>query len=115
MLFMRLLLLLSSLSFAKLKLVAVTDPSCHVCDRWHEEVGQQYDIYMQSHNLPELLEVPQDSYANRMWVYRRIGLLSALPTFIIMNDDEVLGSVEGYTIASEFIEEIEQVIHQSET
>jgi hypothetical protein len=108
---MRLLLLLSSLCFAELKLVAVTDPYCHVCERWHEEVGQQYDVYMQSHNLPELVEVPQDSYSNRMWVYHRIGLLHALPTFIVMNDDEVLGSFEGYTVASEFIEEIEKVIN----
>ncbi|MDC3180779.1 thioredoxin family protein [Gammaproteobacteria bacterium] len=110
MYFIRMLSFLLSFNFAALSLVAITDPYCHVCERWHQEIGDQYHMFEQSHHFPKLVEMSQDSYANQLWVFRTVGLLSAIPTFVIMDDDEVLGQIEGYTDIPEFTAQVDVIL-----
>ena len=115
MVFLRILLLTAACANAsELLLVAITDPYCHFCEKWQDEVAVQYDLIRQTHGFPELMELQQNSYKNRTWVYKHLGFLEGLPTFVIMDGDQVVGSFVGYTTPQDFIDEVGVIMRDVE-
>ncbi|UTC24851.1 hypothetical protein MMH89_01625 [Candidatus Comchoanobacter bicostacola] len=88
----------------ELTLVAVTHPDCHVCARWKDEILEQYTILQTTHGFPELNVMSQDDLKNRLWVYRNLGMITALPTFFLMKNGEAVGDFKGYSDPEYFIE-----------
>jgi hypothetical protein len=101
------IIVLSVFAFAKnLTLIAVTHHSCPVCQQWHKEVAPMYpDEALRSH-LPYLKELDISNTENRSQANKLVGPLQYLPTFAIMDGDQLVDKFHGYSSMTEFFSEL---------
>jgi hypothetical protein len=101
------IILLSSFVYAgEIGLLAITHHGCSVCQLWHEEVAPYYDMEAEKMHLPALREYDISDTSNREWVKKNIGVITNLPTFVVMEDDKVLNLFVGYTGYKKFFNEL---------
>lgn len=107
------ILLLAPLTFAKaLVLVAVTHQSCPVCQVWHEEVLPYYAFEAKAHHLPVLKSYNIENKEDYEWVFSHISGITALPTFIVFDEEREVGRFTGYRGYEQFFENLKSVCQE---
>lgn len=88
------------------ELVMVERPGCHWCERWNAEVGPAYPESEESTRAPlrrvRIGALPDDIAFDSAPVYT--------PTFILVEDGEELGRIEGYPGAHFFWPMLSQLL-----
>lgn len=88
------------------ELVMVEQHGCHWCERWNEEIAHIYPKTDEGHRAPlrrvNIRDLPDDiDFATRP-VFT--------PTFVLVEDDQELGRIEGYPGADFFWSMLNQLL-----
>ena len=93
-----------------LSLVVITHKGCPVCESWHKEVSPYYSFEASKKSLPPMKEYDISDNGNRSWVYKNIGPITGLPTFVLLEGDKVKQKFDGYRDYQDFFINLNEVL-----
>ena len=109
-----LLLMMCPLYAESLSLVAVTDPGCHFCQSWHDQVMPSYAAKARVYNYPELMVKDYSSRWDRAWIRDHLQhSIEGLPTFFITSGDVVLAEFSGFSSYDDFYKSLDDSLQKA--
>lgn len=82
-----------STAASAVQLIMVEQPGCHYCEAWMDEIAPAYPKTAEGQFAPLLLRDLREGAPEGSRYARRVNFT---PTFILMDDGEEIGRIEGY-------------------